>query len=305
MIFSILLLYFDDEAGLSRALSSALQQTGVRLEVLVIDYGPNKNTERLIHQVETTHGSSEHTVRYLECPQQSVNHARNQGLEAAQGDAILFLDTHSALQPDSLAQLMAAMETGKHDIVYGQVEIESQQLGQAYDSAHADYVTRHWHLSATLFSRTLLNRMGAWNTEIAGPLDLEFQARAKMHATSMQFLPIHVANGNDPAEDGKRIAALSAKGDFVYSIEVAANAIAREAIQQGVYTPRLSMDLAKLLYCTAYQDAATARHPIEGKRHILQTLFGLPKLNLGLRLRMLFALHPETAARKLPKYLDS
>ena len=69
-------------ALLGRALSSALGQTYSPLEVIVVSDGSEDETEDFMRKMEETHEN----VRFLSYfPGQGGNHARNIGVQAAQG----------------------------------------------------------------------------------------------------------------------------------------------------------------------------------------------------------------------------
>lgn len=86
-------------ALLGRALNSALGQTYSPLEVIVVSDGSEDETEDFMRKMEETHEN----VRFLSYfPGQGGNHARNIGVQAAQGQWIAFLDDDDEWHPDKL-----------------------------------------------------------------------------------------------------------------------------------------------------------------------------------------------------------
>jgi glycosyltransferase involved in cell wall biosynthesis len=91
---------------LKRAVTSALAQTDVEFEVLVVDDASTDSTNELIS------GLADARVRYLKRNVAGgVSAARNTGISEAKGRWIAFLDDDDIWSPDKLARQVGVMET--------------------------------------------------------------------------------------------------------------------------------------------------------------------------------------------------
>jgi glycosyltransferase involved in cell wall biosynthesis len=90
---------------LKRAVTSALAQTDVEFEVLVVDDASTDSTNEMIS------GLADERVRYLKRNvSEGVSAARNTGISEAKGRWIAFLDDDDVWSPDKLARQVGVME---------------------------------------------------------------------------------------------------------------------------------------------------------------------------------------------------
>ena len=101
---------------LQRALRGALGQTGVELEVVVVDDGSADGTpERLA-------GHSDERLRVVRHERSlGVARARNDGIAAAHGEWVAFLDDDDLWAPDKLSRQLAAGERAGAALVFARV----------------------------------------------------------------------------------------------------------------------------------------------------------------------------------------
>jgi glycosyltransferase involved in cell wall biosynthesis len=91
---------------LYRALMSALAQTGVQFEVLVVDDASTDATSEMVSRV------ADPRVRYVKrTVSEGVSAARNTGISEAKGRWIAFLDDDDVWSPDKLVRQVGVMET--------------------------------------------------------------------------------------------------------------------------------------------------------------------------------------------------
>jgi glycosyltransferase involved in cell wall biosynthesis len=91
---------------LKRAIASALAQTGVQLEVLVIDDASMDATSDMVSRL------ADRRVRYVKrTVSEGVSAARNIGISQAKGRWIAFLDDDDVWSPNKLARQVGVMET--------------------------------------------------------------------------------------------------------------------------------------------------------------------------------------------------
>jgi glycosyltransferase involved in cell wall biosynthesis len=113
--FSVIIPLYNKEATLLRTLESVAAQKTVAFEILVVDNGSTDTGPALA----TAFGAP---VRLLQISDRGVSQARNAGINAAQGDFMVFLDADDSWEPDFLTTLQALIndfpEAGWYAIGY-------------------------------------------------------------------------------------------------------------------------------------------------------------------------------------------
>ena len=116
MVSVIVPVYNTPPALLSACLQSLLAQTGIPLEILLVDDG---STEPATVTTLNAAATGEH-VRLIRQENRGVSAARNRGLTAMTGDFFAFVDADDTLEPGFLSEAVAAF--GPHtDAVWGRV----------------------------------------------------------------------------------------------------------------------------------------------------------------------------------------
>lgn len=111
---SVIVPAFNAAQSIARAISSALQQSETRIEVVVIDDASTDATADIV----AGFARADARVRLL---RQAVNAgpgaARNHGIREARGAWIALLDADDAFAPDRLVRLLALAERNRADVV--------------------------------------------------------------------------------------------------------------------------------------------------------------------------------------------
>lgn len=101
-LVSVVIPTYNRAALIGRAISSALAQTYENLEILIVDDGSNDDTESVVHSFQDAR------IRYLRRrDNRGAATSRNEGVEAARGDFVAYLDSDDTWQPTKIAQQMA------------------------------------------------------------------------------------------------------------------------------------------------------------------------------------------------------
>lgn len=100
---SILTPAFDVARFIGATLDSVLAQTAPDWEMVVVDDGSEDGTAAVVSS------RKDPRIRLIRQANAGVSAARSRAIEAARGDAILFLDADDWLAPDALARLSAAL----------------------------------------------------------------------------------------------------------------------------------------------------------------------------------------------------
>lgn len=135
---SVIIAAWRAEATLERAVASALAQTGLRVEVLVVDDASPDGTAVLADRL----AQGDARVRLLRLTANGgPSAARNAGLAAAAGDWVAVLDADDAMVPRRLERMLAlAQETGA-DIVLGnlaEVDADGRSVAETPFLVHPD-----------------------------------------------------------------------------------------------------------------------------------------------------------------------
>ncbi len=113
---SVVIPTYNRAAYIGDAIESALNQTRVPDEILVIDDGSTDNTPEVLSQFDAP-------VTVIRQHNRGRSAARNVGLSQATGDAVLFLDSDDLLMPDCVERLADTLE-------------EHPEVGVAYSDAY-------------------------------------------------------------------------------------------------------------------------------------------------------------------------
>lgn len=123
MTFTIIIPAYNAEAYLQRCLDSILLQEFTDYEVIVVDDGSTDGTSSVLEQYPM--------VKVISQSNHGMATARNRGLEAAQGDYVLFVDSDDELMPQALSNL--APHLNGEDIVGFGTRIYNEQTGTNID----------------------------------------------------------------------------------------------------------------------------------------------------------------------------
>lgn len=102
--FSIIIPTYNRKAFLKKTIQSALNQTHLPLEIIVVDDGSTDGTESFIQE------NFSDKVTYLLQDNNERGAARNYGASVASGDYIYFLDSDDLLYADHLEKALAFMK---------------------------------------------------------------------------------------------------------------------------------------------------------------------------------------------------
>lgn len=112
-LVSVIIPTFNRAHLLGDAISSVLQQTYQKIEIIVIDDGSTDNTAELIGQYQDSR------IRYIRQDNAGVATARNRGISASQGEYIAFLDSDDMYKPDCIEKKIALANRYPESVVIG------------------------------------------------------------------------------------------------------------------------------------------------------------------------------------------
>lgn len=138
MRFSIIIPAYNAEAYLQRSLDSIFSQEYEDYEVIVINDGSSDGTAVLLERYTSKYPN----LHVLTQSNQGMATARNRGLDAAQGDYILFVDSDDELMPQTLSSL--APHLNGEDIIGFGTRILNEQTGATADFHLSNHDTKQY-----------------------------------------------------------------------------------------------------------------------------------------------------------------
>lgn len=193
-LISVIIPCYNAAPFLRDTLTSVMTQTGVDLQVIVIDDGSTDESAEIVAREFPT-------VELICGVHQGASRARNCGLERVRGEYIQFLDADDVLFPNKFSrQHEFLVETGA-DIVYSDWQYLVKQAEGAYSltsgviskmSAAPDIAlfTGSWVVNhAYLFRREIVQRVGGFREDLPIIQDARFALDCALLDAQFVYLP--------------------------------------------------------------------------------------------------------------------
>lgn len=113
-LVSVIIPAYNAERFIGRSLDSVIKQTYPAVEIIIIDDGSSDNTASVCRGYMDRH---EH-IRYIRKQNGGVSSARNEGIKAASGYYICFLDSDDTYEPDFISILVNKITQDNRDFAY-------------------------------------------------------------------------------------------------------------------------------------------------------------------------------------------
>ncbi|WFA82909.1 glycosyltransferase family 2 protein [Paenibacillus amylolyticus] len=189
---------------LKKAMASVLEQTYPFLEIIIVDDGSQDHTE----EVCRAWTKEDHRIQYIQVPYaQGANHARNLGIQRANGKYIAFLDDDDQWLPDKIQSQTRALEENKglfcfcskvlvyvdqdHKVTRRKVSVESRDL-----VFYADLLTYNWiGETSKIMVQTQLARSVMFDEQLTSAQDYDFYLRILQrghHAINIKEPLVHI-----------------------------------------------------------------------------------------------------------------
>ncbi len=140
---SIIIPCYNAENFLDACLSSVAAQTYRDIELICINDGSTDNTLALLKQYQE---KKELRIQIIDKANQGVSKARNDGLLAASGENILFLDSDDKYHPQYVEKLVSAMKESGSDTAYCRLSRNMQRVFESPEPSE-QYVIQDRYLA--------------------------------------------------------------------------------------------------------------------------------------------------------------
>ena len=179
---SVIIPAFNSRRWIREALDSALNQTSVPIEVIVVDDGSTDGTSDVLAE----YGSR---IIVLSQPNAGVSAARNRGMRAARGDVIAFLDADDVWHPRKLELQMRVLVDQPEISVLGTraVAWPARESTAAVDDPVPTVVRfgsdelaikNRLTVSSVVVRRSVVEAIGEFDTTLQGAEDHDYWLRA-------------------------------------------------------------------------------------------------------------------------------
>lgn len=169
----------------------AQRNQGVDFEILVVDNGSTDGTAKIVRQYPG--------VILLHEPEPGSYRARNRGVDAANGEYVLFTDADCLAEPDWLDQA-AALVQRRHevDVHAGQIQLYREPGSGPFSVRYEELVAFNqranvsvgWCVTANwLCRRKILQEVGCFNAELFSGGDVECSRRLKEAGRVIGYAP--------------------------------------------------------------------------------------------------------------------
>lgn len=189
---SIIIPAFNSGSFIHILLDSLIAQTSKKFEVIVVDDGSTDNTASV---VERYRRSGQLTLKLIKQTNAGVSTARNVGLDNAQGEFCIFIDSDDRVEPHFLEKLLCKQQETSANVVYcgcnqgGRNCVKPQPATFQEGNLLRQRIQREvlFHLGGVLIRRAfLVSENIRFNTDLALGEDLLFTytllAKQHLHA---------------------------------------------------------------------------------------------------------------------------
>lgn len=198
---SVVIPCFNAARFLDETIASVQVQSGVDWELIVVDDGSTDTSRDLITSWQVRLGERLRTHFGPNC---GVSAARNTGTAMARGDFIQYLDSDDLLRPHTLQQRVQALAQGADvaycdwqkliesaDGNYRSGEVVARKIEDVHVRSEIALFTNFWAPPAALmYRRTVVEKIGGWNTTLPVIQDARFLLDAALVGAQFVYLPI-------------------------------------------------------------------------------------------------------------------
>lgn len=125
---------------MEKAIRSLMNQTFKNMEFIIVDDGSDDLTFYKCKELQ----KHDRRIKILQSPNRGPSEARNQGIKAAKGEYIGFLDSDDYIEPDMYEKLYEAMQQFEVKVVFSNYKVEDGN-GNIKDHGGMIYKNKIWN----------------------------------------------------------------------------------------------------------------------------------------------------------------
>jgi len=198
-LVSILIPVYNAQEWLAQTIKSALAQTWIRKEIIIVNDGSKDDSLAVARRFESVN------VSVFSQENQGAAATRNAAFAKCQGDYIQWLDADDLLAPNKISsQMEAARQIGDvRKLISGPWGSFRYRARTAVfsptalceDLSPVEWLLRkmgqnlHMQTATWLISRELTEAAGKWNTQLLGDDDGEYFCRVLLASSGVRFVP--------------------------------------------------------------------------------------------------------------------
>ena len=198
-LVSILIPAYNAERYIGETIKSALTQTWIKKEIIIVDDGSRDDTLRIARQFSSP------TVSVLTQPNSGASVARNKAFSVCQGEYIQWLDADDLLASDKISRQMAtaaqcANERALLSCAWGHFIFRAHKAIFNPTPLWSDLTPIEWALrnlgeslwmqpANWLVSRKISETAGPWDVTLSLDDDGEYFSRVVLASESVRFVP--------------------------------------------------------------------------------------------------------------------
>lgn len=181
-LLSVIVPVYNAEPFLPRCLESLIHQTYRNLEIICVNDGSTDGSAAILDE----YAAKDSRIKVIHQKNAGVSVARNQGLDAATGEFLTFVDADDWVEPDAYEKAAAAMSDDVDLVSVG------TQVDGAIDSVYRDILVRH----LTMQARCREPLTPELQVELGGEIWNKVYRRKLLEAGNVRF-PVGQAYGED------------------------------------------------------------------------------------------------------------
>jgi glycosyltransferase involved in cell wall biosynthesis len=196
-LVSILIPCYNAEKWVAAALESAIAQTWMNTEIILINDGSTDSSLQVARTFESQ------KFKIITQPNQGASAARNRAFLECQGDFIQYLDADDVLSPDKIERQikLLCLEENSGHVAAGEWARFHNFLTEAHfasepvwkDMSPIDWLVCSWegggmmHPAAWLVPRVIADESGLWNESLSLDDDGEYFCRVLLASKGVKF----------------------------------------------------------------------------------------------------------------------
>ena len=185
---SIITACFNSELTIEKTIESVLHQTYQNVEYIIIDGKSTDKTMEIVKKYEPFFGSR---MKLISEPDHGIYDAMNKGIKNAAGDLIGIINSDDYYEPDTVENIVNAMEEAEYQILYGMMRVLNNGIETRITMPKHENLVNEMIAHPTCFvTRSVYRDFGMFDTKYRSCADHDFMIRMCKHS-EIRFIPVY------------------------------------------------------------------------------------------------------------------